>query len=82
MMNDPAAYSVNVAQGLWSPVPWYYSFFVAAEKLNCRPWELVPGYGTDEGWTPPEFWYHAALIMVGAEQDHTEFRRKHPNLFK
>lgn len=77
-LNDPEAYRVNVETGLWSPVPWYWWYFQAADRCNCSPWELIEGYGTDEGYTPRDFWVEAAIIVNDAEREHARFMQSRP----
>jgi hypothetical protein len=70
-LNDPDVYGTNVELGIWTPVPWYYHYFQAADRANCSPWELIDDY------TPREFWLLAAGIVAGAESDHAAFVRDH-----
>jgi hypothetical protein len=65
MLNDPDVYLTNVELGLWTPVPWYYAYFQAAERANCSPWQLIDDY------TPREFWLDAALVVAQAEAEHS-----------
>jgi len=52
------------------PVAWWVSYFYAADRLNCSPWELV------DGWTPREFWHRAAVMLTGCENDAREFHER------
>lgn len=69
-MNDPDVYRVELEAGRAPPIPWYYNFFLAAEKCRCSPWDLIP----EE--TDRAFWFEAALIVLGAESDHAAFLHK------